>query len=109
MGADWKVLLNTLGKKNGIDMRRVAVDGSNVLAKKWGQGLGPNPTDRGRNGTKHHLAVDARGVPIALALSPANVNDSKMMIPLLDAMTPIQREVGHDANQSNCMPILLLA
>ena len=63
-------------------------------SQKGGQGLGPNPTDRGRNGTKHHLAVDARGVPIALALSPANVNDSKMMIPLLDAMTPIQGPRG---------------
>src|SRR5690606_35751715 len=27
---------------------------------------GPNPTDRARSGSKHHLAVDAQGVPLAV-------------------------------------------
>lgn len=62
--------------------------------EKRGEALGPNPTDRGRKGTKHNLAVDARGVPIAVALSPANVHDSRMMIPVLDAIPPIQGPRG---------------
>jgi transposase len=62
--------------------------------QKRGEALGANPTDRGRNGTKHHIAVDARGVPVAVALSPANVHDSRMMIPVLDAITPIQGPRG---------------
>ncbi len=61
--------------------------------------VGPNPTDRGRKGTKHNLAVDARGVPIAIALSPANVHDSRMMIPVLDAIPPIEGPRGRPRNK----------
>ena len=37
--------------------------------------VGPNPTDRGKQGTKHHLVVDEQGTPLAAALSGANRND----------------------------------
>ncbi len=37
---------------------------------------GPNPTDRGKRGTKYHVAVDGDGVPVACAATAANVNDT---------------------------------
>ena len=37
--------------------------------------IGPNPTDRGRPGTKRHLLVDARGTPLGFELSGANRHD----------------------------------
>jgi transposase len=59
--------------------------------KKGGERTGPNPTDRGRPGSKRHLLVDAGGIPLAVALTPANVHDSRMLAPVLDAVTPIRQ------------------
>lgn len=41
--------------------------------------------DRGRTACKRHLIVDGQGVPLAVALSAANVNDYGHLLPLLDA------------------------
>lgn len=62
--------------------------------QKGGEETGPNPTDRGRPGTKRHLLVDGNGVPLAVLLSPANRRDSRMLEPLLDAVRPIKGSWG---------------
>ena len=51
--------------------------------EKGGEGTGPNPTDRGKPGSKRHVLVDANGIPLALELTPANVHDSTMLEPVL--------------------------
>jgi transposase len=38
--------------------------------------------------------VDAGGIPLALVLTPANVHDSTMLEPVLDAVPPIRQCVG---------------
>lgn len=43
-----------------------------------GQETGPNPTDRGKLGSKRHIVVDARGIPLVILVSGANRHDSKM-------------------------------
>ena len=58
--------------------------------EKGGTLVGPNPTDRGKSGTKRHLLTDARGTPLGLALSGANRHDSRMLAPTLDAIPPIR-------------------
>ena len=45
-------------------------------------------------GSKIHLLVDHQGVPLAVLLSGANVHDSKLLEPLVDAVQPIRRPVG---------------
>jgi IS5 family transposase len=45
----------------------------------WGVDTGPNPTDRGKNGSKHHLLVDRTGIPLAATVSAANVHDVTML------------------------------
>ncbi len=44
--------------------------------KKGGQQTGPDPTNRGKPGTKRHLVVDRRGTPLAALLTGANRHDS---------------------------------
>ncbi len=44
---------------------------------------GPNPTDRGRSGSKHCLLTDAGGVPLVLQLAPANLHDVRTLLPLV--------------------------
>jgi transposase len=41
--------------------------------------------DRGRTASKRHLIVDGDGVPLAVALTAANINDYGQLLPLLDA------------------------
>lgn len=54
-----------------------------------GAQTGPNPTDRGRPGSKRHVIVDALGTPLAVLISPANRHDSMLFEPLLDAVPPV--------------------
>jgi transposase len=58
--------------------------------------------DRGRTATKRHLITDGNGLPLAAALTAANVNDYGQLLPLLDQVTVTAgREVladrGYDA------------
>ena len=52
------------------------LDTCSVRAKGGGDLTGPNPTDRGKRGTKYHLAVDGDGMPVACTATAANVNDT---------------------------------
>ena len=52
------------------------VDSCSVRAKRGGDLTGPNPTDRSKRGTKYHIGTDGDGVPVACAVTAANVNDT---------------------------------
>jgi putative transposase len=52
----------------------------------WGDQVGPNPTDRGKNGTKTSILVDGKGGPLAVTLAPANVHDSQLLEETLDSI-----------------------
>ena len=52
------------------------VDSCSVRAKRGGELTGPNPTDRGKKGTKYHLATTGDGIPVACHATAANVNDT---------------------------------
>jgi transposase len=52
------------------------LDSCSVRAKRGGDLTGPNPTDRGKRGTKYHVATTGDGVPVACAATAANVNDT---------------------------------
>jgi transposase len=62
--------------------------------QRGGELTGPNPTDRGKPGTKRHVLVEAAGIPLAFLLTPANVHDSTMLEPVLDTVPPIRQCAG---------------
>lgn len=51
---------------------------------------GPNPTDRGKSGTKHHILVDRKGLPLTALQSGANAHDSVMFERVVDSVVPIK-------------------
>ena len=51
-----------------------------------GELTGPNPTDRGKLGTKRHVVTDGRGVVLGVTLTGANVHDKWMVGETLDAV-----------------------
>ena len=52
------------------------LDRGSVRAKRGGDLTGPNPTDRGKKGTKYHISTDGDGVPVACIAIATNVNDT---------------------------------
>ena len=61
---------------------------------RGGGKTGPNPTDRGKSGTKRHVVVDRRGIPLAICQSAANVHDSKMLEETVDAIPALKGRRG---------------
>ncbi len=59
-----------------------------------GEKTGPNPTDRRKPGSKHHLITDAQGIPLVAILTEANRNDITQLLPLVDGIPPIRGKVG---------------
>jgi IS5 family transposase len=57
--------------------------------QKGGEQTGPNPVDRGKSGSKYHLAVDRNGILLGIRLSAANAHDATQLLPLVDAIPPI--------------------
>jgi hypothetical protein len=102
LGTPWRELTATPERVSGATLRRLAegdrrgllsqvqavlvamlrgnpvllIDRCSVRAKRGGELAGPNPTDRGKRGTKYHLAVTGDGVPIAALASLANLHDT---------------------------------
>jgi IS5 family transposase len=89
------VLVDKLGDAGKIDWSRAAVDSASVAAK-GGECTGPNPTDKGKPGTKRQRrfapVVDAKKVPLAVICTPANVHDSNAHTDVVDAIKPIKKK-----------------
>ena len=63
----WHVFLDELGLAYRIDRSKAVVDSRSVRALYLGGAkTGPNPTDRGKNGSKRHLISDCKGIPLAV-------------------------------------------
>ena len=64
--------LRALGK---LDFGPLRGGGLARASPPQGDAVGPSPVDRGRPGSKHHLIVDAGGIPQAVTLTGGNRND----------------------------------
>jgi transposase len=63
--------------------------------QKGGDLVGPNPTDRGKPGTKRHILTERGGIPLAKLLTAANRHESTVFEEMLDAVPPITQPNGH--------------
>jgi transposase len=90
----------------------VVVDSCSVRAKRGGELTGPNPTDRGKAGTKYHLVVATDGIPLAIVPSAANVHDTRLFPHLLRlalavcaAISRLHADAGYDSaeNRELCL------
>ena len=65
--------------------------------------MGPNPTDRGKNGVKRSLLVEADGGPLAIAIAGANVPDAKLLEATIRAIVLERPEPEPDDPQHLCL------
>jgi transposase len=100
-----QLLLSELRGANRLDWSRTVADASFARALGGGENTGPNPTDRGKPGVKHHLLTDAQGIPLAAHATAANVNEVTRLVPLIDAVPPVGGQPGHP----RCRPESLYA
>jgi putative transposase len=78
-GRLWKETLLYYDLVVGLRWTWQAMDGAMTKAPLGGEATGPNPTDRAKKGVKRSLQTDGAGIPIDLAVGPANRNDHKLM------------------------------
>src|SRR3954451_6484113 len=90
----------------------VVVDSCSVRAKRGGELTGPNPTDRGKAGTKYHVIASTDGLPLGVVPSAANVHDTRLSPHLLRlalavcaAIGRLYADAGYDsaANRDLCL------
>jgi transposase len=93
-------LLELLNRDGKLDLEIVAVDSTMVPAPGGGADTGPNPTDRGKTGSKHTLLVDGNGVPLALHTTGANASDQKQM-PIIQEFPRIKGKPGRPKEHPN--------
>jgi putative transposase len=82
----WQAGLLEYDEAQGLEWEWQAADGAMTKAPLGGGATGPNPTDRGKGGTKRSLLVDGRGAPIGMVVSGANRHDSPLLGPTLDSI-----------------------
>ena len=114
-GVQWRELRAEAGRACGSTLRRrrvhavlirmvrsgpeavpwdVVVDSCSVRAKHGGELTGPNPTDRGKAGTKYHVVVSTDGIPLAAVPSAANVHDTRLFPHLLRLAQAVCAAIG---------------
>lgn len=78
----------------GIAWEWQSADGTQGKAPPALEAVGPNPADRGKNGSKKNLLVDANGIPLSLVATGANRHGSAVLDELLrNRVVPL--DFGH--------------
>lgn len=99
----WQAGLLEYDKNVGIDWEWQAMDGAMTKAPLGEKGTGPNPTDRGKSGTKRSLLTEGHGIPLAITVEGANRHDMKMVKGTLEAIIVERPKPTEEKPQNLCM------
>lgn len=89
-----EMLLAELNAADKIDWSRATVDSGSMRAVGGGQKTGPNPTDRSKPGSKHHVITGGGGVPLEVELSGANRADIQHLLSLVVNIPEVRGKPG---------------
>lgn len=81
-----RIALDSYDWMIGLDLSDVAVDCCITKAPCGGEKAGRSPVDRGKQGIKRSMVVDANGIPLGAVAAPANRHDSPLLEQTLDTM-----------------------
>jgi putative transposase len=99
----WRAGLQEYDEVIGLEWKWQAADGAITKAPLGGQATGKNPVDRAKLGTKRSLLVEAKGVPLAIEVGPANRHEVKMLAATLDGIVVERPEPSEQAKQNLCL------
>ena len=69
----------------------------------WGDLIGPNPTDRGKAGSKRSLLVEGQGGPLSIVVAGANAHDATLLDETLEAIVVERPQLTEDDPQHLCL------
>jgi transposase len=96
-------LLSELRAQGKLDLNRGVIDSASVRAPGGGRKTGPNPVDRRKLGSKHHLLTEAHGIPLSILLTGANRHDVSQLLKLAEAIPWIKGKPGHPRKRVKCL------
>jgi putative transposase len=82
----WALLVDECEEFGLVDWEWQAADSAMGKARLGGDEVGPNPTDRAKNGTKRSILTDRLGGPLAVVVAGANVVDAKLLEKTIEAI-----------------------
>ncbi len=99
----WQNGLQEYDELVGLDWEWQSLDGVMTKAPLGGGATGPNPTDRAKRGTKRSQLCEGHGLPLAVTVDGANVHDTRLVAPTLDAIVIARPEPSEKAPQHLCL------
>jgi putative transposase len=99
----WALLVEECEELGAVDWRWQAADTALGKARGGGDAVGPNPTDRAKDGTKRSLLVEGDGGPLSVVVAPANGVDAKLLGATLEAIVVERPEPTARQQQNLCL------
>jgi putative transposase len=99
----WQAGLQEFDELAGLDWEWQSLDGAMTKAPFGGAATGPNPTDRGKRGTKRSTLSEGHGLPLALVVAGAHRHDMKLAGVTLDAVVVARPQPSAAAEQGLCL------
>jgi len=101
----WAMIVEECEDLGKVDWRWRWQSADTVLgkARMGGDEIGPNPTDRAKNGTKRSMLTDAGGGPLAVVAAPANVVDAQLLDKTIEAIIVERPEPTKQDPQNLCL------
>jgi putative transposase len=99
----WAAMVSGCEKLDGVHWEWQSGDGAMGKARFGGDKVGPNPTDRGKNGTKRSVIVDQDGGPLGVVIAGANVHDTKLLAETIESIVVDRPEPTEEDPQHLCL------
>ena len=99
----WAEMVSGCEELGGVSWEWQSADGAMGKARFGGDEVGPNPTDRGKNGTKRSVIVDQDGGPLGAVIAGANVHDAKLLAETIESIVVERPEPTQEDPQHLCL------
>ena len=99
----WALLIEECEELGLVDWEWQAADGAMGKARLGGDKIGPNPTDRAKNGSKKSILTERNGGPLAMVVAGANVHDAKLLDQTIEAIVVERPKPSKAKPQNLCL------
>src|SRR5258708_8641961 len=91
-----RVGLTEYDEVQGIEWERQSVDGAMTKAPLGKDATGPNPTARGKRGTKRSLLTDEAGIALALVVDGSHPHAMRLLLATLDGIVIMRHQPAEE-------------
>jgi putative transposase len=99
----WASLVLLCELLDAVDWEWQSADTATGKARFGGDEIGPNPTDRGKMGTKHSVISEGNGRPLGVAIAGANRHDTKLLRATIEAIVVPRPSLSPEHPQNLCL------